>query len=172
MKRLVAFAVLFSLAGIAIGQRYGHLNLGQLVSVMPQTKDAEAQLKAYRDSLTDEGLKLETKFREDYTTFVTEARSGTMTPLQQQEKQTALQGQQEQLAAYEQQVQQMLAARRDQLLGPVLERAQEAIEEVAKAEGFIMIFDTSVFNSVLFADDSEDVMPLVKARLGITDKQE
>lgn len=169
MKRFVVFTVLFSLAAIAVGQRYGHLNLGQLVAVMPQTKAAEGQLKNYRDSLTAEGEKMAIKFREDYTAFVTEARGGNLTPLQQQERQEALQQQQEGIAAYEQQMQQMLAVRRDQLLAPVIDRADQAIREVAKAEGFVMIFDTSIFNAVLFAADSEDVMPLVKAKLGISD---
>ena len=30
-----------------------------------------------------------------------------------------------------------------------------------------MIFDTSIFNAVLYLEESDDVMPLIKAKLGL-----
>jgi outer membrane protein len=49
----------------------------------------------------------------------------------------------------------------------LLDRVQQAINEVGKEGGYNMIFDTSVFNTILFAMDSNDIEPLVKAKLGI-----
>ena len=45
------------------------------------------------------------------------------------------------------------------------------VEQVAQENNFQLIFDTSMFNAVLFAAESEDVMPMVKAKLGITDEE-
>ena len=46
-------------------------------------------------------------------------------------------------------------------------KAQNAIEAVAKANGFTYIFDISAGGIVYFSDNSIDVLPLVKKELGI-----
>ena len=33
--------------------------------------------------------------------------------------------------------------------------------------GEIMVFDTSIFGAIMYAKDTDDIMPLVKAKLGI-----
>ena len=53
------------------------------------------------------------------------------------------------------------------MLEPIVARAESAISEVAKENGYVMIFDTSVFNAVMYAQETEDIMPLVKKKLGI-----
>ena len=54
-----------------------------------------------------------------------------------------------------------------QLLKPIFEKADAAIKAIGKEGGFQMIFDSSTFNVLLFAEDSADIMPLVKAKLGL-----
>jgi outer membrane protein len=44
---------------------------------------------------------------------------------------------------------------------------QDAINEIGKEGKYTMIFDTSIFNTILFARDSDDLEPLVKGKLGI-----
>ena len=48
-----------------------------------------------------------------------------------------------------------------------MEKVQKAIQDVGKEGGYTMIFDTSTFNAILFAEDSDDVTSQVKAKLGI-----
>jgi outer membrane protein len=144
------------------------LNLGQLVSMMPETQAAETTLQTYRDSLITEGEAMAEAFQERVTKYFAAVQEGTMAPIKQQEEETALQEEQQRLQAYERQaVPNLVAAKRQELLRPVLARVEQAIDEIAAEEGFVMIFDTSQFNAVLFAADSEDVMPLIKEKLGI-----
>ena len=56
---------------------------------------------------------------------------------------------------------------RNEMLKPIVARAQTAIDEVAKENGYVMVFDTSIFGAIMYAKDTEDIMPLVKAKLGI-----
>ena len=49
----------------------------------------------------------------------------------------------------------------------MLRPGEEAANTVPDNEAYIMIFDTSVMNGVLYAKDSEDVMALVKKKLGM-----
>lgn len=172
MKKLF---ILVALIGIAVGaqaQKYGHLNFGNLLALMPETAAAEAEMQAFRDQLNAEADTLAKAFQEKYLAAIEEVQSGTLSPLQQQQKQEELQKEQEKLAKYEQESSQKMQARRSELLEPIVTKAETAIQEVARENGYVMIFDTSVMNAVLFAQDADDVMPLVKAKLGIEDSEE
>ena len=68
---------------------------------------------------------------------------------------------------YEQEVMQKVAKKREDLLRPILDKVDAAVKAVGKENGYGMIFDTSLFNFILSADESEDVMPMVKKKLGI-----
>lgn len=148
-------------------QKYGHCNLGSLIAQMPETKSADSELETFQKQLVAKGEEMATKFQANYTAFVTEAQEGNLTPKQQQERQTALQTEQQAILSYEQEITQKVNEKREELLKPLFDKATEAIKAVAKENGYVMIFDTSVFNAVLFATDADDVMPLVKAKLGL-----
>ena len=94
------------------------------------------------------------QFQRDATAFISEVQGGTLTPVQQQQKQAALEQRQVEIQNYEQEIVQSIGESRNQMLEPIIAKAQQAIDDVAKENGFVMIFDTSVFNAVMFADES------------------
>jgi outer membrane protein len=53
------------------------------------------------------------------------------------------------------------------LIQPVMEKARKAIEAVAKEKGLLYVFDMSQGNPVYASEESLDILPLVKARLGL-----
>ena len=53
-----------------------------------------------------------------------------------------------------------------ELLEPILTKARNAIEDVAKEERFTYIFDSSM-GSILYVDESENVLSLVRKKLGL-----
>lgn len=168
MKKIVLMlAMSLAIAGTGIAQKYGHCNFGSLVSAMPGTKQADSDLAAYRDQLVKKGEDMAQAFQQKVTQYYQDSQSGDFTPKVLAEREQALQQEQQQIAAYEQEVQQKVAAKREELLKPLVEQVEAAIAKVAKANGYNMIFDTSVFNAVLFAEDSVDITDQVKAELGI-----
>jgi Skp family chaperone for outer membrane proteins len=51
---------------------------------------------------------------------------------------------------------------------PIIEKAQEAVNKVAADNGFAYVLDASASKAVVvYLDGGEDIMPLVKAELGI-----
>ncbi len=92
--------------------------------------------------------------------------SGILTPLQAQQRQAELQKQQEYIQKFEQDAQQLVSAKREELLKPILLKVDEAIKAVATENGYAMIFDTST-GAMLFANDTDDVTALVKKKLGL-----
>lgn len=168
-KTLLMFAFVALGAMVSLAQeKYGHLNFGSLISSMEETKAADSELDAYQKQLVGKGEEMAKQFQKDYQAVVKEAQAGNLTPAQQQQKEKELSDKRDEILAYEQDVKQKVEGKRQELLTPIIERAEAAVREVAAEQGFSMIFDTSVFNAVLFAEDADDVMPLVRAKLGIT----
>jgi len=49
---------------------------------------------------------------------------------------------------------------------PLIDKAKKAIDEVAVEKGYNYIFDTGT-GALIYYQDSDDIMPFVKAKLGI-----
>lgn len=165
--RILLLTLMLSLAALGplSAQKYGHLNFGNLISQMPGTEQADAELKTYNDELVAEGERMVTALRERVTEI--EGQIDDLPPVRVEELRAELNAEREKIGQYEQQVAVNLQNRRRELLGPIIEQARTAITEVAEAEGYTLVFDTSQFNTVLFAEDATDLMPLVKAKLGL-----
>ncbi len=164
---LVSTLVLGSLIALTGQDRYGHLNFGNLIAVMPEAIAANDSLEIMQATMVARGEAMAAQFQRDASAFIKDVQGGTLTPVQQQERQAALEKRQVDIQQFEQEIVQAMGASRNQMLEPIIEKAQQAIEDVAKENGYVMIFDTSVFNAVMFADEAEDVMELVKTKLGI-----
>lgn len=146
--------------------KYGHMNLGNLLESMPETKAANDKLKVYADSLMAIDEKMTKSFQEAYAKLEKEYNEGLLTPVQAQTRQAELQKQQEDIQKFEQQAQQSITARREELLKPILTKVEEAVKAIATENSYLMIFDTSS-GAFLFAAEADDVTTLVKKKLGM-----
>lgn len=171
MKKLLKISILSGVCLLAVislkAQKFGHLNSGNLLVQMPETKAADEKLKVFQDSMVAIGEGKAAKLEEEFNAFVVEYRQGNIPPVEAQKKQAAFQEKEAELAQFEEQVLAMVAERREELLAPILDRVQNAINEVGKEGGYTFIFDTSVFNAIVFSQESSDIEPLVKAKLGL-----
>ena len=62
--------------------------------------------------------------------------------------------------------QKQLQQREQDLLKPIIDRAKKAISDVAAEGGYTYILDSGTA-AVLYSQDSDDIMPLVKKKLGL-----
>lgn len=146
--------------------KYGHMNLGNLLEMLPDTKKANDDLKVFADKLSAKDDSLTKAFQVAVTNYQTAYQSGTLTPVQAQTRETELQKEQEAIQKFEQEAQQLVTNERERLLKPILERVDAAIKAVAIENQYLMVFDTSS-GSMLFAAETEDVTALVKKKMGI-----
>lgn len=163
---LAAFLVLSSATVQAQG-KYGHLNFGNVVSLMPEVEASDATLKSYADSLVAAGEQRAADFQKRAEAYVTKVQNGELAPVEQEKQGQALQQEQAALQQLDYVIQQQVAQRREQLLAPVVKKVEDAIAAYAKENGYMMIFDTSVFNSVLYAQESDDLFEAIKGKLGL-----
>jgi outer membrane protein len=166
-KTILITLMLLTSLPLSWAQKYGHLNLGNLVAAIPATKVADSEIKTFSDQLIAQGEQRADKLKADYAAVIQRIQGGQMSPVEQEAAEKRITAEQTKLQAFEQEVQQKIAAKRQTLLKPIFDRVEKAIQEVAKAKGITMVFDTSMFNTVMYASDATDLMADVKAKLGV-----
>ncbi|HRC33703.1 MAG TPA: OmpH family outer membrane protein, partial [Bacteroidia bacterium] len=67
---------------------------------------------------------------------------------------------------FQQSAQENISKKKEEIYAPILKKAEEAIKGIAKEKGYTYIFDAGV-GVLLYSQDSDDILPLVKAKLGL-----
>ena len=167
MKKHFLFLLLstFIFSGMN-AQKFGYVNSSQLLLSMPEIKEADQILVGYQEELVTRGENMVKKFEGNYTAYLTRVNNGEMSQVEMQQAEAALSQEQQTIQAYEVEVQQLIAKRKQELYQPVLQKVQELVDQIGKENGYTMIFDASI-GGILFATEGEDLMPLIKERLGI-----
>src|ERR1041384_7373963 len=163
----LAAGLLTTFSSFAIGEagvKLGYVNSQELLSVMPEMTKADADLKTfakqYQDQLEAMGKEFEKKGA-DY-----QANEKTMSDAVKTVKQKELQDLEARIRDYQQSAQEKIGKKKEDLYKPILEKADKAIKEVAKEKGYDYVFDASG-GSLLYAKETDNLLPLVKTKLGI-----
>ena len=151
---------------MGLSQKYAYLNSTQLLLDMPEVKAADSQLETYQKSLLAKGEEMLKTLEVNYNLYVEETQAGTLTGLQVQQKESALAQEQQNIQNYEQEVQQLIGQKREELYKPILDKLKNVVQQIGKEGGYTMIFDTSN-GGMVFADETQNVISLVKSKLGI-----
>jgi outer membrane protein len=164
---LLAAAVMLTAIPSAFAQtpaKLGHIDRQKLMLMLPERKDAETKMQAFAKKLDDQ-LKA---MGAEYQAKVAEAQSKAegMTTTERDMAVREIGDLEKRIADAQEKAQEDLAKQEEELLRPMVERTNAAIKEVADTNGFTYIFDTST-GFVLYFDKGEDILPLVKTKLGI-----
>lgn len=165
LLKLGAFVALLVVGVQAQAQnKFGHINSDQLLLLMPETNTAKAELEKFNKELEGQ-LK---DMYDEYQAKVTEFKQGgeLMTDPVKQTKLNNIQDLEARINEFQQTATQSLQEKEYELLTPVIEKAQNAINKVAKANSYTYIFDTSK-GVVIYAEESKDITDLVKKELGL-----
>ncbi len=162
----VLFGSLMSLSATA--QKFGYVDSGMILEGLPQVKEAESNLEALGKQLQAKGQKMMEDFQIKYQDLEKRVREGDITPKEQETQVAALKEEEGKIMQYEQEMQAQLAAKRDELLAPILEQVRTAIQTVAKEGGYSYVFDGSPGVGVLlYADETTNLTDMVKKKLGV-----
>ncbi len=165
LKTLVlATALLIGSTSIMNAQsKVAHINTQELVTSMPETKAAQAELdklrKTYQVALQDMQTELENKIKQY------DAEAASQTDEENSKRVQEVQGIQQSIQQYGGQAQQDMQKKELDLLKPITERARLAIQKVARAQGFQYVLDSTQGQGVILAD-GKDLMTDVRKELG------
>ncbi len=169
LVRITSVAVFILLAGSISAQtpKFGHIDLQALIQVMPERATAETEFNAFQSDLEDHLSTMQTEYQNMLTEF--ENMDTNASELVRNAKIQDIQDKDQRIQNFQRNAQQQLQTKYSKLLQPVFEKAQGAIEEVAKEQGLLYVFDVSPqTGAVLYkSNDSMDILPLVKTRMGI-----
>lgn len=163
---LLTFALLLLISVSSFSQKFGYINSVVLLSEMAEVKQADSNLKAFQTQLTKKGQEMVKDLQEKAAALERKKELGTIAPKDYQAQAAKLQEEEAVIGNYEQEVYAKLAKKREDEYKPILDRVNTAMQEVAQANGFLIVFDSSA-QILLYGDEALDVTPLVKTKLGI-----
>jgi outer membrane protein len=162
---LLTAALIFTAQdGIAQSFKTGHINRDDIIMAMPDYDTAMKAYNAYGQELTNALELMQVEYNNKLDQYVKDSK--ILTDLVKTNKEQELADMQTRIANFQQQAQVQLQDKQVALLNPIIERVTAAINDVAKAQGFVYVYDVRTL--IYFdATKSTDVAPLVKTKLGL-----
>ena len=161
---LLSLLVLISGFGYSQQAKFGHIDSNKILSLMPETDSLQNEFKNYADYLDQQinamGMEYQTKVAEYQNN------AATMSDLIRQTKEKEITDLQGRIQAFQASADQDLQAKQAELFNPLIEKVRNAITEVAKENNYTYIFDVGT-GALLFFDNGDDILPLVKKKMGI-----
>ena len=149
MKRITKlFILVLMMAATAFSadaQKFGYLNSAEILSGMAEVKQANSSMEALQKQLQKKGQQMVQSY------------------------QTKLKAEEEKIGKFQQDMDSQIREKQNTLLQPIFDRVNEAIKNVAKENGYSYVFDrnSAQGSTILYADETQDVTTLVKAKLGL-----
>jgi outer membrane protein len=145
--------------------KFGHINSQELISSMPEYDSAQVELQNFAKGIQDQMEVMQVEYNrklEDY-----KAEMNNLTDLIRQTKEEELMNIQQRMQTFNQNAQQNMTAKQNEVMQPIIEKAQKAIKDVGAENSFTYIYDLAGGIILYFSADSEDVLPLVRKKLGL-----
>lgn len=144
--------------------KLGHINSAELLQIMPGRDSAQSKFQKEMETLENQLKAMQEELQKKYNDYM--EKQSQMSDLIRQTKEQEIRDLGTRIEAYQQNAQQQLQEKEKELLQPIIDRAKQAINDVAKEQGYSYVFDSSV-GALLYQQDSDDLFPLVKKKLGL-----
>lgn len=158
MKRFLFIAAAFLFAVQLNAQRVGFLDTEKILASIPEYNSAKSQLesleKGYRTKVENEFAAIE-KLYNAY-----QANKGTMSQVVRAQKENEIINKEEAAKKLQESYfgeNGIMQKKSQELLSPIKERVQAAIERVAKSGGYMMIVDIASQSGVIYTNSQYDL---------------
>ncbi|MCD8540838.1 MAG: OmpH family outer membrane protein [Leadbetterella sp.] len=168
---VTALALLGSLSMNAqTSVKIGWTNVDFILQSLPDFKDLQTKLgteTAQYEKLYNEKLAEGQKLQEDY-----QKNAATMSEVIRKDKEKVLQNKYQELNELQQNAETAIQAKRQELLMPVMDKIQKAIDDVAKENGYTYVLNSDAGLGttmvLLVAPENDNITNLVLKKLGVT----
>jgi len=170
MRNLTRIIAVFLFVGItatvnAQTPKFGHIDLQALVQLMPERATAETEFLKFQSDLEEIFGEMQKDLQTKMSDF--EALGDSASEIKRNAKVAEIQDMQQRIQNYQQTANAQLQQKQTELLKPVFDKAEKTIGEVAKEKGLLYVFDIGSKVVLYKSNESLDVLPLVKTKLGI-----
>lgn len=162
LKTLLILAVItLGFNQVQAQSKVAHINMQELVKAMPETKQMNDELarleKTYVDDISSESKALEAKYKKY------QAEAASQSNEENEKRNLEIEQGKRKLAMSQQVAQQELSKKSNEMIAPIVKKANDAINAVAKAQGFDYVIDASM----LVVANGTNLLPAVKKQLNI-----
>ena len=166
MKKLFVLA-LAAFAGLSLqAQTFGRVNFSELVALMPEMDQAREVIAASQKEAEETYSAMLEEFQSKYSQY--QQKQATWTAAIKESKERELSDMQNRIQEFQANIPQELQQQQNQLQAPIYEKANKAVQELAKAKGLTALFDAT---QALYFDESKviDLTPEARKALGIAE---
>jgi len=169
MKNIIKLFIVVLVAGLSMniqaqtGLKIGHIDFQELISVMPGQEALNKELETYVAGLETQLQTMQNEYQTKMADY--QATQATMSEIIRQTKEKEIIDLQGRIEAFNQQAQYDIQNKQVELTEPMIKKAKEAIEAVAKENGFTYIINGN--EQILLYKSGTDILPLVKKKLGL-----
>lgn len=163
-KLIVAGLMTLGIFSASAQTKIGYINTDELIGVMPEAEKADAELKEYQAAL---GQLQQDRMRElslKDSLFIKD--SAKLSASMKEIKRKELIELYQRVQGFQTEAQELYQEEAQKKIAPIRAKAMDAIRVVAKENGYTYILD---MNAVIVAPPGDDVLGLVKKKLGIKD---
>lgn len=150
-------------------QKIGYADPAYIFSQMPQYKQIESEMKTHGDQLQAQAKAKYTEYESKLKAY--QAGAATMLDAVRRDKEAELTQLQENMQKFQQDAQASLQKKEVDLMTPINGKIGNAIEEIAKENGYTFIINPQIQGSIdvlLYGDEKYDISNLVLKKLGVT----
>lgn len=171
-KRLTAvIIVMFAIVASTYAQKvnkFGYLNSSELLSLMPEVIKADSAVDKYAGELDALGQQMYAEYQKKAADAQDKKQKNALTAEQEELVVKELADMEKRITDFQQSAQDKIGAKKEKLYAPIMAKANDGIKAVAKANSYTYIFDTGA-GSILYAEESDNILPLVKTYLKLPD---
>lgn len=165
MRNLFFTFLIITATAVNAQSKIGYVNSAELLTLMPEVKAADSVIQVLRSDLQ----KQYNSYLSEYQTKVNEYNSGSesWSEVKREAAEEDITTLQQRITNFENSSQQKIEARRQELLEPILDKANAAIEKIGKEKKFTCIMDTSAGSVIYIGEDMIDILPMAKEALNL-----
>lgn len=166
MKKIFMFAALAMMSMTVSAQKFAHVNLNELVQLMPEMDDARLKIDAASREAGDAYQEMANEFNTKYQAY--QQKFSTWSQATRETKEKELTDIRQRIQEFEQTVQAELQQQQQTLFAPIYKKAQDTVEQLGREGGYVYVFDV---NAALYIDpaQSTDITAAARKILGISD---
>ena len=155
-------AGIFGFSTTTNAQKIGYISADEIIQLMPEAATVQKELDQYQQSLYQNAQDKQNALNDAIAKFVKD--SSTLSPSMKEVRRNDLQKQSQDLAGENQRIQDEFAQKRQELSAPIQKKLQDAIEAVAKENGYAYIMPKE---ALIIMPPANDIGPLVIKKLGL-----
>jgi outer membrane protein len=143
--------------------KVGYISLGELIGAMPESKKADTAFNDYRVSLQQQLAEYQSEYYEQDSLLRTKDTLKFTKP-QLEVKRRNLLDLQIKIQGFNDQAQQAMQQKQQELLAPIQKKALDAVQAVAKENGYTYVMSKE---ALFVSPPADDLTALVKKKLGV-----